>query len=238
MRKKRQTIYTCNEHFFDNIENEIQAYWLGIMYSDGYIVEMSQKKQKTVNLVLAEEDKAHIELFKKTLGFTGPIYTLRPSPASPPNAQNNCGIHIFSDALAESLIKLGVFPKKTYTVKYPDEKILPRSLERHFIRGLIDGDGCISISNLNNPQKYQRFDLTFTRTREMCEGVLKFWRREDIKLTQRYQEQKEHNINNFSIHLSGRQQIPKLLDEIYTDAKVYLERKYQKYLLMKELNKK
>ena len=29
--------YTVNENYFENIDNEEKAYWLGFLYADGYV---------------------------------------------------------------------------------------------------------------------------------------------------------------------------------------------------------
>jgi intein-encoded DNA endonuclease-like protein len=43
--------------------------------------------------------------------------------------------------MVDNLAKYYVVPCKTFTVKFPN---IPRDLERHYIRGLFDADGCIS----------------------------------------------------------------------------------------------
>ena len=49
--------------FFNIIDTEHKAYWLGFLTADGYI----SSKRTAVELCLAEIDKHHIELFKEDI---------------------------------------------------------------------------------------------------------------------------------------------------------------------------
>lgn len=46
--------------------------------------------------------------------------------------------------MANDLINLGCIPRKTLVLKFPNESTVPKQLIKHFIRGYMDGDGCIS----------------------------------------------------------------------------------------------
>ena len=52
--------YTLNEHFFDDVDNEIKAYWLGFIAADGYVTDTPRK---TVSIQLALKDHNHLQNF-------------------------------------------------------------------------------------------------------------------------------------------------------------------------------
>jgi hypothetical protein len=57
--------------------------------------------------------------------------------------------------IVNDLEKIGVYPNKTFTIDYP---MIDENLERHFLRGYFDGDGCIRI-NTDKRDGSKRGDL-------------------------------------------------------------------------------
>lgn len=56
-------------------------------------------------------------------------------------------IQISSKTLTADLLKLGCTPRKSLTLKFPNDGIFKSNdLIRHFIRGYFDGDGSVFIS--------------------------------------------------------------------------------------------
>ena len=58
-------------------------------------------------------------------------------------------LRIGSHKIYDSLSKLGLYPNKSLTIKFP---IVPQKCISHFVRGYFDGDGCISLYRA--PGKY------------------------------------------------------------------------------------
>ena len=56
--------YNYNEKYFEVIDNEHKAYWLGFLYADGYVEPIYRKdkiKAFRIEIGLCAEDKAHLE---------------------------------------------------------------------------------------------------------------------------------------------------------------------------------
>ena len=105
---------------------------------------------------------------------------------------------------------------KTFKVVWPE--YLSPDLYRHFIRGVTDSDGTIS------PQTYG-----IVGTEEFCLRLQEIMEKEcDVTgHLSRATYRKVNNIRYFRI--GGQLQMKRVLDWLYKDATIYMERKYQKY---------
>lgn len=56
-----------------------------------------------------------------------------------------CRMSVTNEHLWNTLNNYGCTPRKSLTLKFPDDSIFKdKSLIRHFIRGYVDGDGCLT----------------------------------------------------------------------------------------------
>ena len=138
-----------NEHFFDVIDTEEKAYWLGFIFADGYIYSSpldTSKKRIDWNFELCTkgDDKEHMEKFAKAIGYNKELHVTKADKYG----HTRCRVCLSSEILWRQLNSLGCTPRKSLTLKFPDEDIFKsKDLIRHFIRGYFDGDGCISYAN-------------------------------------------------------------------------------------------
>lgn len=123
--------YSVNEHFFDEINTNEKAYWLGFLYADGY----QNGKEIVINLKISDQE--HLNNFKKILQSEHPLKEY--------HSINVVSLRIGSIKLCESLNHLGCVQNKSLIIKFPE--FLKQSIFLvDFIRGIFDGDGCIYIN--------------------------------------------------------------------------------------------
>lgn len=122
--------YSSNFSYFESIDTEQKAYWLGVLYADGCV------SKKDNSLRFSSIDKEWIETYKKDLEYNGPINIDHHSKFN----KNIYKVTMYSDKLVNSLISYGCIERKSLVLKFPK---LPESLVSHFIRGYFDGDGCV-----------------------------------------------------------------------------------------------
>jgi hypothetical protein len=150
--------YGVNEKFLDNIGKE-QAWFLGIMASDGCIVNDNLFSVSQSN----DEGLKMIEYIKNLIGFTGKIY----------KSNNAYAIQISSRKLIEKMKEYNIINKKSLTYTFP-EKLSPE-YHSSFLRGYIDGDGCVTISSNGNLKYNTRYlVLCFVGTEQfikVCEKL-------------------------------------------------------------------
>lgn len=124
-----------NINYFDVIDSEEKAYWLGFLLADGNV--SSTSGSITVGLKL--EDKLHLEKLKNSIGCINPVRV------DTKNGRNRCRFCFGSNYTKHQVSKFGLVPKKTYKLKFPEN--IPLHLKRHLIRGYFDGDGFLGFYN-------------------------------------------------------------------------------------------
>ena len=184
-----------------------------------------------MTIFLGQIDIDIIQKFKLLLEFTGPIYN---------NVKNGyghqllCGIQLNSKHFSEALSKLGCFPRKTFTLKFPTEEQVPKHLIHHFMRGYFDGDGTIYKDKKKNIKR-PSFGIGIVSTKDFCDEFYKSLKFLDINFYF-HKKQKDPSKNTIQMTTEGNRQIEKVLDFLYNNATIYLERKYKKYIELKKLN--
>lgn len=132
----------------NNIFNEyspISSYWAGILATDGCI-----DINGTVSLEVSSKDKGTIEQFKEDLNAAHDI-TYRESTDA-------YRIRFNDKDICQSLeANFSVTIDKTFLLEFP---LLPDDQYPHYLRGVFDGDGCLTEFFFNRPTASFRVYLT------------------------------------------------------------------------------
>lgn len=201
-------IYSCDDKFFENIDSEEKAYWLGFIYGDGTVYG------NKIIISLKDSDKEHLEKFKTVIKFDGPIKQTQ--KISDDKIYYGWRISISSKQIVKDLFKHGVHENKTLTLKFTDT--IPKDLERHFWRGLVDADGHIAIHN-------RCCVFQMLGTVNILENLLKFIKQNNINTSVTINKVKHANV--YEISTGGNILTPKIAKLLYQNAKSYLIRKYE-----------
>lgn len=211
--------YDLDDNFFDKIDTEAKAYWLGFIYADGYVQSLEDK----IGISLNFNDKEHLEKFAQQVNFTGEVkdYEEKQGYAT---GELYSRILMTSKQMKQSLIKLGVSERKTDILKFPSSNQVPVNLIWHFVRGYFDGDGSLTYGHVQK-NGMQNYFIKITGTLDMIQNIQKLFQT-TVKEEQRYPER---NVNNYTITIGGNIQVKRILDSLYDNATIYLERKYNRY---------
>lgn len=206
--------YHFNQKTFECIDNEEKAYWLGFLYADGCV------SFRTVKMRLSAKDATHAQKFLDFMQSDSKLeYGIQDSFGS---KSEYVDAKIYSMKLVDDLIKLGCVERKTLSLTMPNETQVPSELKKHFIRGYFDGDGSI-VSLKNN-----KYSMSFVGTYSMLESLSEFFN-VPCKIRKRH---KHHEVGYISF--GGNLQVLEKLEMIYSDATVFLDRKYELYQKIKE----
>jgi hypothetical protein len=137
--------YFFDKSYFSEIDTPDKAYWLGFITADGSV------DHKALHIRLSTKDDTHLQKLLDSIG----------SDASIEYTQNNHNrpcvrIRVFSVELVRDLATHGILPNKTWTVKPWSG---PFELERHFWRGVVDGDGWITAGSNGKTKRFYTVGL-------------------------------------------------------------------------------
>ena len=204
-----------NESFFETIDSEEKAYWLGFIAADGCL---SLKIYK-MTLSQAEKDLNHLIKFQKSIDSNHKL-------CKRINKKQNTisyNLLLHSKKMYNDLVDKGITPRKSLTLKPPLN--VPENLIQHWIRGYFDGDGSVHIRKSKNTLRF-----SITGTKEVLEFINlqnnSFLRVHDSKRS------KAKKIEGSSLKTRN------FLHYIYDDSAIFLDRKknlFQNYITGKFL---
>lgn len=219
----RKGIKYVRSDAFDILTPE-SLYWIGFLYADGFI----QKSGPVLGVGLAEVDRSHLEKFNQFLGGCLNIITI--------TQKNNgslrgyiakettyCRIKVADRRLYERLLHFGFTNAKS-------NHIIPHDLlkgSRDFWRGVVDGDGWLCFVKDKKYPDQIRVSIGLSGTEATLIEFVKFIQLNGIEINYMPRKRTRSNVWQLDIHSEVGKDVTNLL---YKDSKVYLDRKYNKYL--------
>jgi hypothetical protein len=202
--------YSCNRNVFKEIKTEKEAYWLGFILADGH-----NHKNKRIRVDI--KDKNHLEDLSML------IYPNNDKPVK--TRDLGFGTVYYFDCsildVVENLASYGIVPNKSKIATLPE---IPDDMYNHFIRGVYDGDGCLSFTYEKKSKNYRRYCFSIVGSDELMKGI-KDTVKNQIGIDLGYGNMKTIK----RVYKKGNQQIMSILFWLYQNSSVYLQRKYEKY---------
>lgn len=211
-----------NDNYFENIDTEEKAYFLGLIYSDGNVRE--HNGGYFLSIELKREDKYILEKLASELKCGNKIYDRdRVTNFAEGHTSNFTSCN--SKKLYDDLARFNIVPNKSHTTtSFTNiEKYMPNNLIKHFLRGLIDGDGTISkryTTNQNSISIYQNeieFCNEFDRLLKKSMNDYNLY--ENIIMNK--------NTGVYNLRYRRINDVKKICNFLYNGSKIYLKRKYQ-----------
>lgn len=209
---------TFDENVFDIIDSEEKAYWLGFLYADGAV----GSTDNCVEISLKILDAEHLYKFKTFLKAKRDVHL--------DFKVKRCRFSAISKHFKERLIELGCTPQKSLTLKFPTEEQVPREFVIPFLRGYYDGDGVLSH---DGGETRLVVNTGMLGTEEFLNNAFKY-----------LPEGINHHI--FKANKDGADECKQIswgkndskliLELLYNNANIYLNRKYFRYIKFKENN--
>lgn len=208
LRKQRQN----SIDYFKNIDTHEKAYFLGLLFSDGYLYSSYYDITKSVGIALQLRDSYVLEYLKEKLNLTGKISIYK----------NSAKLVITNFSVYNDLINLGMIENKSHS-----EYHIPNISEEFinsFILGYFDGDGCITLkkSGAVVVSICGNSKLFFNELQEVL-------RKNGIETRLNCEINHDPSRILYVLYLKGRPNQLRFMDFIYKDCPIYLKRKKEKF---------
>jgi len=212
------------ENYFECIQTEEQAYYLGFFIADGCI-KYNNGRKPVATFTLQDADSYMLEKFSEAInnpykltcstkirdtGYISTWYTMR----------------ISSQKIVSNLEDIGA----GYGKSYREIPILPPNLTRHLVRGLFDGDGSFYYrrshpEDLNSVAIRGCIELLgFPVVIEDLQMILN-----DIGVSKYSLRKSDTDTQLYAIRIERKEDIKLFYNYMYTDSHIYLERKKKKF---------
>ena len=194
--------FPLNHNVFQDISKESAQYWAGFIAADGHI-NTKRRGNPSLDINISAVDMSHLEKFKVFIGTTQhkiTAYTRTTNKSS----IDVCSISIVSTEITQRLGDLGVKGPQI------DDTLLG---SRHFWRGVVDGDGYIS--------KIKKYPVLTLAGRPHIIEPYKVFLEEKLGIGLSIDTSDSTALRLTSAGGTTR----KIVDYLYTDSSVYLDRK-------------
>ena len=198
--------YPVRHTFFDVMDTEEKAYWLGFISADGCIYRSS-----FLAVGLSGKDTEHLKKLATCICPDVPIRSREIDKFG--GKYTTSEMRVCSKGLVNGLHKWGVTSAKTFTLKPAD---IPSHLRRHYWRGFVDGDGSLSYSGSKSV-------IELCGTNSVCEAFASLCR--EITNTTAVPHQVRRSPLTWIFRVNGIHNVQRIVGELYGNCAVYLDRK-------------
>jgi len=209
MRYREKNAKKGLDHDMFDVLDEHASYWLGFLAADGCVTDTDR-----IQLSLAVTDLNHIYKLKSWLDAEH-VVTFHPKT-------NSARLIFTSHKIAQILSSFGIVPRKSKTLTIHESLVT----NRDFWRGVIDGDGYlrnIVRKRTKNSKTNVVHDvgINLVGSESLVSQFIYFCK----SFTETTAVPREHN-GAFTVEISGKY-CRKILETLYTDSSIYLQRKFE-----------
>jgi len=200
-----------NEDYFKKWSSNM-AYILGFIFADGNITKITRN---------GSSDKLAFGLHRKDIDILRKIKQELSAEQNLSLSKGYVHFSIYSQIIVDDLKKLGVSYRKSFKKRGGKIPSIPKEYIRDYIRGIVDGDGSINFDKKGYP------------TLSICGGkkIITFIRDYFLskfntysKITQAKKNNKQYNLFYIAYRCNSAKT---LINYLYNNANLYLERKYK-----------
>jgi hypothetical protein len=215
--------HNIDTNFFKTIDSKNKAYILGLIISDGYVDDYTK-------LTFTSKDIELVEIFKKELKSEHKLAKYDVFDKRTKKIYTRYSLQIASKEIVSDLCKLGIHSNKSFNCAMPN---IPKEYFWHFIRGVFDGDGCISKEKIKK-EGALRFSIIGS------ENLISIIKKEFISCglsDTKISVNKYHSNDGrlVTIHYYSYNDLSLLKEKIYQESEnLKLSRKYDLFQTLKE----
>lgn len=207
--KRDDKTYPFDDSALD-LDSHFKFYILGLFAADGTVG--INRNSKYVDISLHKGDKVLLEDIRKVFKTNKPLNC----------SKDQLRFTLYSDKLFDLMVGWGIGPRKSLSLELT--KLIPKKFIPDFLRGVFDGDGCITGTSVS------KSSVTFctTASKKFADQILNFYQSlgEDVFI---YESKSSLKNTLYRVQRGGLPGI-QTLSKLYTPGGLYLPRKYEKFL--------
>lgn len=235
-RKNRKTTRAkpklfIDDKFFEKIDTHKKAQILGMIYADGCLTKNGKGDAWRLEIGLQIGDIKYIEQVKTITKNEAKVaisnhklndkseYKIHIKAKQPTARWTTCNYKLCMD-----IQKLGIHPRKSFTLEFPSENQVPKEFINSFILGAYEGDGTFSLQE-------GRFEAYFSIIGN--DAFVLELKNKVFEIHGFHMSWIPHQTDGISVvSLSGNHQVIKFMDWLYKDSddNLRLDRKYNNYI--------
>ena len=211
---------------FSKLNNEKTSYWLGMLVADGHLASRKRKDNIITYQLVLNLSKIDISHIRKFHTFIGGHLGIR---------KNCVCVQSQSSPDWNWLKQYGFTKGKTSRLKWPKIKNI-----RHFVRGFFDGDGWVTYQKCKRGNQWEGTAGFISISKSFLSRLQKWLYSHDVQASLSiYQRagsigriKNKIFIRKKNVYILAIRQVDsfeKFYNLIYTDASIYLNRKYNKF---------
>lgn len=209
------------DNYFEVIDTEEKAYFLGLIYADGNVREHNNGYFLSIELL--RSDKYILERLASELQCGNKIYDRdRITNFGESHMSNFTSCN--SKKLYDDLSRFNIIQDKSHiTTSFKNiEELIPLNLIRHFLRGLVDGDGTIS----KRFTTFQNAIAIYQNTIDFCNDFDRLLRvsMNDDSIFSNISLNKNSGVYNLRYRRIN--DVQRICNHLYNNSTIYLKRKY------------
>lgn len=222
-RRMSARTHTLDIDYFDEIDTEEKAYWLGFAMADGCITQTDKKYPANRFHFCLKNDNGELEHLRKFNSAINSDYEIKVRLVL--NKKKDfeseiCELRINSKPFVQNLQKHGISMNKTGFEHIPGS--VPPHLKRHFIRGYYDGDGSLTKS------KALRICSSSKRILEQINNAIESELGNEFAF--KIYEVNTYKKPFYTIDSRNSKKNRAFLSWMYSDSSIYLDRKHLRFL--------
>lgn len=200
--------YSINEDAFLDLTTEEPAYFYGWLLTDGWV------SKANVSIELSRKDEELLINLKDYMGSSNKIYQRSKLVKVTGNSSDMSSFGFSHEPILDRLKGLGLKEKKSLKEVCPDVF----KYNRHFWRGVVEGDGHIAKSG--------SYSVEICGSEELCDSFENYCK----SICPEVHVYRAMNGKMFIAKIGRKSSTNMILNELYRDCNLKLSRKYNIYL--------
>lgn len=208
--------------YFDVIDTERKAYFLGLLFADGHNGYLNDISISLKNIGNAENV---LQCLVNELGiYNFSLNKFKKNNLKFSDKYEGVLFNISDEYISNALAKQGMNGLKCETRKSIPKDIIEYHLEPHFIRGLFDGDGSYTYRYIQGDTKLlNKSTISFMGSEELLNEIRTYFK--NTLTTNHVQIRKSTNSNKIYELRYKENQTIRIINHLYQNATIYLSHK-------------